>query len=989
MTKNCIYLTVSFCFFLQIYTCCGQEFIFENISKAQNFPSAETYNIIQDSKGFMWIGTENGLVKFSKNNKKIFDKQNGLFENSVYYIGEKPNNEIELITSGNRYVVLKNDSICENHISKNINNALKKMEINDIAYFINRNDKGEMFFNSQLKSFKIEDKNFENLEGTFKKDPNSYIVINIGEKSNYFFKNKTISGIKSSGSWINLPVFITSGDKEKKINLKFSKHSRIDWRNKLFNINNLTFFCLHDRLLKIDRNLNVKTIKLPAAITSLHLTKNDGLWVGTITNGVFHFPDLNNLSKFETGLKGLTVSGIVLDREGGLWCSTTEKGVFYCSDYRVKRISLPNEYYKKTTFLKSLNSKLFFSTEVDNFYVLENNKLLKKKLISTGSSELTDIIYFKNNLYLSTKGYFGKLDQNYNLKEIIYYILPNKFQAGKGNLSVYQIDKSADQLYTLQPLTLFKIDGKKSYTIFPRFKSKSKCFKIINDNLAYIGSVDGLYEINFKKQTSLKINGINSIVSKIIQTNDGKILVATRGQGLFQLLNGKINNINIGKANYILNDIVEDSRGNIWLSARNVILKLNKKLNWISQFDKSNGIFSNDIGSLAILNDSLFFSTADGLGVFPVDADLKNFNHPNIYLNSILVHEKPFKYNSKEIFLSNNQNSIVFNFDVITFKNSSNEKIIYKLKGHSGNFRQSFSNQISFDNLPPNKYELIVYAENGDGLKSVEPLIIPFTIKPAFWQRKEFSVFIITAIGIIIFGVIQKVIRNVKAKEEEKTRIQKLISESQMKALQSQMNPHFIFNAINSIQNFILNKKENEAYDYLVRFSKLIRMVLQNSNESWISIENELEILNIYIELEQLRFPDSFEYILKIDENIDTYSTEVPTMILQIFIENAIWHGIMNLNSVRKGILKLELLKNDNNLKIIVEDNGIGREKSKEFQKYDYKKSLGMKLVEERIKLANEKDQFTLTSVNIIDLYDMLNNPIGTKVELNITTQKN
>lgn len=201
------------------------------------------------------------------------------------------------------------------------------------------------------------------------------------------------------------------------------------------------------------------------------------------------------------------------------------------------------------------------------------------------------------------------------------------------------------------------------------------------------------------------------------------------------------------------------------------------------------------------------------------------------------------------------------------------------------------------------------------------------------------------------------------------------------KMLLSQMNPHFIFNSINSIQNYILQKKEIDAYSYLAKFSKLIRMVLNNSNKNQILLYEEIDLLKTYIEIEQLRFENTFDYILEIDDDINEQEFSIPPMLIQPFIENAIWHGIMNLKKERKGKLILKFGLSQGLLKITIEDNGIGRLKSESYKTQNHP-SLALHLTEQRLSILHELTNKAGIKISVNDLYDTNGNASGTKVEI-------
>jgi len=200
--------------------------------------------------------------------------------------------------------------------------------------------------------------------------------------------------------------------------------------------------------------------------------------------------------------------------------------------------------------------------------------------------------------------------------------------------------------------------------------------------------------------------------------------------------------------------------------------------------------------------------------------------------------------------------------------------------------------------------------------------------------------------------------------------------------LRSQMNPHFIFNSINSIQRYILQKDQQTAYDYLAKFSKLIRLVLNNSQEKILTIKQELDLIRLYVELEQLRFDNKFEFTIRMPDDLDEETLRVPCLLIQPYVENAIWHGLMNLDKSKRGKLIIDLQAKDKNLLITIEDNGIGRKLAQSYKAVDGEKSMGMKLSEQRIQMINKMQNYENAKVKVIDLHDEKGIAIGTRVEI-------
>jgi LytS/YehU family sensor histidine kinase len=222
----------------------------------------------------------------------------------------------------------------------------------------------------------------------------------------------------------------------------------------------------------------------------------------------------------------------------------------------------------------------------------------------------------------------------------------------------------------------------------------------------------------------------------------------------------------------------------------------------------------------------------------------------------------------------------------------------------------------------------------------------------------------------------------VKRKEELLTRINALLAESQLASLRAQMNPHFVFNCLNSIQESIIMKNYAEASHYLNKFSKLFRQVLQNSSQSLIPLSEEISVLRLYLELEHMRFQGAFEFTIQCDEELETDEIMIPSMLLQPFVENSLWHGLMHKESDRKLSLRF-FPKNDDVFVCEIEDNGIGREKAAEIKKHktgnEKHKSRGIGIAMDRLRLIRLQ-QGQHATIEIIDLRDADGQATGTRV---------
>lgn len=223
-----------------------------------------------------------------------------------------------------------------------------------------------------------------------------------------------------------------------------------------------------------------------------------------------------------------------------------------------------------------------------------------------------------------------------------------------------------------------------------------------------------------------------------------------------------------------------------------------------------------------------------------------------------------------------------------------------------------------------------------------------------------------------------------KNEEIREVDFKRQMSELEMKALRAQINPHFLFNCMNSINRMILKGETESASSYLTKFSKLVRLILENAETAMVPLGSELALLESYIQLEELRFKGKINYNISVDESIEPESTYLPSMVLQPFVENAIWHGLMHKEENEKGNITIAIKEDKDRLLCTIEDNGIGRERARQLgeQSVLKRKSMGMKITEDRLKLLNHGN--TEPVIFITDLKDNKNHARGTRIEINI-----
>lgn len=332
------------------------------------------------------------------------------------------------------------------------------------------------------------------------------------------------------------------------------------------------------------------------------------------------------------------------------------------------------------------------------------------------------------------------------------------------------------------------------------------------------------------------------------------------------------------------------------------------------------------------------------------------------------------------------QNFFSFNFSAQAYSLGKETQFRYRLQGFDDWVETYDRNYANYTNVPGGKYVFQLQAANNEGVWNSQVLSVPVVIATAWWTTWWFYVLL----GITVLGLsgwlYKRRIGQVKQREYVRSEFDKKLANVEMSALRAQMNPHFLFNSLNSIDSYIIKNESKKASEYLNNFARLIRLILQNSRSNYISLKDELETLELYLQMEALRFKGKFGYELDVPAGLDTSSIDIPPMLIQPYVENAIWHGLMHQQDVTGGKVKVSIREKEGMLLCIVEDNGIGRKKAMELKQKRSgisRRSMGMIITQDRMEIIN-KLYDTQTAVQVTDLEDESGRAAGTRVVLTI-----
>jgi hypothetical protein len=543
----------------------------------------------------------------------------------------------------------------------------------------------------------------------------------------------------------------------------------------------------------------------------------------------------------------------------------------------------------------------------------------------------------------------------------------------------------------------------KSYRIPTSPEEQFDIWTIYEDHTGkiWVGTyTHGLYSFDGEKFTEetnrLKISAKDFF--GIAEDNDGRMYFGTLG-GVFiydpEGAGGKTTD-SIKEADGLSSELIfcmtmDSGNKNLWIGTNQGLSKFDvaayakdksKHITTLGKEEGFTGVESNSNGNYLDENGEMWFGTVNGLiHYFP-----KNFRNNTAAAKTSITGMRLFYKDttlSPGMELSYSENNISFDYVGICLTNPAKVRYRFMLAGFETDWSPPTPDRTArYSNLPPGSYTFKVRSCNNEGMWNDEPAVFSFVINTPIWKRSWFWLLLTSAAICILSLSIFYRIRQIKKRERIETESQVAMARNELKALRAQMNPHFVFNSLNSIQHFILTNKSADAGKYLNKFARLMRVILNNSEKSLITIREELEYLQLYLDLEEMRFEGKFTSAIDISEDIDIDYFEIPAMLLQPYVENAILHGLTPLNG--GGELKIMMRLEKNTIVCSVIDNGIGREKAREMRQLSNRKdhkSLGMKITHDRLELINRLNNSQL-SLTITDLYKEDGSAAGTRVDI-------
>lgn len=725
-------------------------------------------------------------------------------------------------------------------------------------------------------------------------------------------------------------------------------------------------------------------------VSSLFNDSWGNIWIGTSGGGVSKYSGEQFVHYTEkNGLKGDYIYSVFVSSDSSLWMGTNAKGVVRIKGTNVVHYSAENGFVdeKVKCIFQDSYGAMWFGTEGEGLWRFDSSGFvgLKREQGLTGNW-VKSIVQDKNGaLHIATAG--GGVSHIYR-----------PFPENKNN---FTIKRSAGDL-----------------------PDRVNCLFVDKNNTIWAGAdaEEGIHSISFSGNYAFIITyrQVDKLTVRAIrQDKNGYLWFATAGKGLLRILpqQRKLKKEEMEyftTADGLTSDNIylleTDSEGNLWAGSETgvdkIILNENSNIVSIKHFGKTDGFLGIETcqnSAARSFDGSIWFGTINGLTKYNPQRKTSNASAPRLGFTGINLFYQPlektrFKNQRKDWekisdqwTLHHDENHIGFEFIGIDQRNPSMVKYKWKLEGLDGDWSPvTNKREVTYNNLAPGKYTFKVMAMNEDGVWTEKPLEFFFEIESPFWERWWFKLIMYSAIAVIILSIVLVYTRNVKNRSlrlREQLETEKKLLELEQKSLRLQMNPHFIFHALNSIQGLILENDDKTARLYLTKFSKLMRNILENSREQLISLDREIQTLNDYLALEKFTRNDSFDYEIVTDEEAENEIIMIPPMLLQPFVENSIIHGFNGLN--RRGKLEIHFSIKDHYLECRVRDNGVGREKAiqNKMQRDQQHKSMALIVTQERLDTINaamKKEWGDHHSIVINDLTNENDEPDGTEVIVRI-----
>lgn len=937
------------------------HFIFAQIFPYRNYYSdgelanSNVYAITQDAEGYIWFATDNGLSRFDGSKSNNYGIESGLPVNAILSVATD--------ASGNIYAGAKRKGIYKfagTKFSRVIEDTTSILSNHTITA-------GNTFFYSLRRMHKITAIHMHDKSAGEVQLPEKVKPVCLYEDAAGNMFSGTTDGLFKIENTTATKIFLPELEAQTILHIcEYDGKLCIAASNKIFIVSNGI----------AEEKIHIKEIQ-DEDIQNFLIDKNQNLWFTTASSNRFYVYVQNKLIRLDETLQlnGAPVTGFMADNEGNIWVTTFGKGVFcfynlFCTNYTEQHgLTVP--------FITSLETgrenDVFLGTTNGIFY-FDGNAFVQIKQNNTSREHIAQLQFANNRIYASKA--ISANEQN-KPAEIPGYEIEYK------DASALLVQKQHTTIVgKWSNKVIVQRNGKTdSVLLDPHFRS-NKVTALYETTAGEIlcGTTNGLYKIfTDNRVEKFMQEDLNTSITCIAPHKSGTLWIGTL-TGIVGMKNDEIQfswKPGIKDATTVTS-IVFDNKNRTWAGTLKGVYLISSTDKYFL-FDSKTCLLNNEVSCLTYdaKRNIMWVGTNGGLSKIDVSAfDALQTFRPLAIFKNLRTQDATTRLTS-DITLPYNRNNFTVRFSAIHFTNPAGVRFQFKLD--NANWQQLSGKQLELAGLSYGEHIISIVAENDRGEQgAVNSLNI--TIQTPFWATWWFRTLLVFMAAAVAFFIIRWRFLYEKSKQKEQLELQNRIAELRHQALNASMNPHFIFNSLNSIQQYINTHEPEEASEYLGKFARLIRLQLNNGNKTFITLEEELDRLNRYLELEKIRFGEKLKYTIQLLDKIDIKNTQLPNMLLQPFVENALWHGI--LPTGKTGNISIRFSKQNGCLLVLIDDDGIGIRES-ENRKKDNHRSLGMQMILERIQLLKKLDGNDIR-ITVKDRSETDAQQHGTAVEIQI-----
>jgi ligand-binding sensor domain-containing protein len=915
-------------------------------------PSSELYDIVQDRKGYIWIASDRGVSRFDGYTFRNFTTEEGLLDNTVFNLYEDDLGRMWFFSFSNKLCYFYNDSI----VPYTYNDVIEK-EVGQRKFARSFSiDQAGTFTIGYINGGIIRISGNGQVEHLDKKVSSSAMKFMMFETGGHLFYGSAPPDQPSALQAHQNAFFVigAGGTLQTQYTNQFSFTSFTGIRRK----NGSFIFYTPGEVIEVDAHGIHAFPVSDQEIFRFYEDKDSSLWVALKNNGARRYAPNSGFAsgKYESFFEKRNISCFLQDNENGFWVSTLEAGLLY----------LPALNYRSFRFGPDpgTNDVVGITFEgKDKVYIGGSDglvySLLKGKNGFSSPVKVQQVPPSVYNLFLDTTSDALWIGSSRETK-IIRKDGPSVSFPGQAK-RFFCKGPLDGKTWMASIYTVTSVDPFLKAPAEPEIKSdiRIEALYVDHKNNIWLGGLSGLYQIKDKQVVSVGDADplLHSRIMEISELRDGKLVLATLGNGVVVMDGKKIFHISVreGLSSSIVNGLAVEGNA-VWAVTNKGLNKITFAGDTFSmlKYTIHQGLPTNDIRRIYVHDGTVWLATKDGAVSFRSEVVPGNKIPPPVYISGIYFEERSFEWDpDSTLTLNYQEDALRVDFAGLSYRWRGTVPYRYRLIGLTDKWKYTTSTSVQFTSLDPGPYLFEVSACNEDGVWSAASANFSFVIRSPWWAWWSVRISVLAVLLAGAWGWFYYRIRRIKQKND----LMEQIFNYRQQALSTQMNPHFLFNSLNSVQNFLLKEDKQNGVKYLAKFAKLMRSILDNSRQEYVALSDELEALRLYLELENLRYRNKFTSSVKVSEHVDP-SILVPPLLIQPFVENAIHHGLVN--KEKAGVVTVNVEWDDShNLVCTVEDDGIGREAAAEIKNKGkiIHRSAGSEITLQRLQLLCKKNE--------------------------------